>query len=234
MKRALQVILALGFVGMFLVSPVAAATSQGLEWGVVVGDSFDFTITSSEDDISEDITLNITSAATFAIPDPLSDWNDIPNDLGIGFWWANDTSMGIFILAFLGLFFTGGQIAVPVGNWTLMSSLIASEVTGETITDTSNLWGVVYVDEFNSTHENRITAHYSKADGFLAEYKIQEVVSATEVVTEEFSIIRDNIPAGPIIPGDAGDILQLLQDNILYVAIGVGVLLIIVILCKKK
>lgn len=232
MKRALQLILALSFIGMFLVSPVAAATSQGLEWGVVVGDTFEFTMESSEDDMSEDIYLNITGAATLAIPDPLTDWNDIPDDLDIGFWWANGTSMGFYVLVFLGLISTGAMIAVPIGNWTVMTTLIASEVTGETITDTSNLWGVVFVDEYNSTHENRITAHFAKADGFLAEYKLETAISATNAIISSFTVIRDNIPAGPILPG--GDILQLLQDNILYVAIGVGVLLIIVILCKKK
>ena len=85
MKRALQLVLALSFVGMFLVSPVAAATSQGLEWGVAVGDSYEFTMSSSEDDLSEGIYLNITDTPTLAIPDPLSDWGDIPDDFDIGF-----------------------------------------------------------------------------------------------------------------------------------------------------
>ena len=232
MKRALQIVLALGFVGMFLVSPVAAATSQGLEWGVALGDSFTFTMTNSEDGISEGIYLNITGTATLAIPDPLTDWGNIPSDTDIGFWWANGTSMGFYVLVFLGLMATGANIVVPTGNWTVLSSLISSALTDETLTDTSSLWGVVWADAINSTHEYRITAHYSKADGFLAEYKMETAVSATDAVVESFTVIRDDIPIGP--GGGVGDIVQLLTDNILYIGIGVVVLLLVAILIKKK
>ncbi|MHA1576763.1 MAG: hypothetical protein ACTSU3_05330 [Candidatus Thorarchaeota archaeon] len=232
MKRALQIVLALSFVGMFLVSPVAAATSQGFEWGVSLGDSFEFTMTNSEDGVTEGIYLNITGTATLAIPDPLTDWNNIPADIDIDFWWANGTSMGFYALVFLGLMATGAMIVVPIGNWTVLSTLIAAELTGETATDTSSLWGVVWTNTINATHETRITAHYAKADGFLAEYKMETAVSATNAVVESFTVIRDDIPAGP--GGGVGDIVQLLTDNILYIGIGVVVLLLVAILIKKK
>ncbi len=45
MKRMLQSILAMSFVAMFLISPVAAATSEGLEWGVALNDEFTFQFT---------------------------------------------------------------------------------------------------------------------------------------------------------------------------------------------
>ena len=44
MKRTLQIMIAMSFVAIFLISPVAAATSEGLEWGVALNDEFTFNI----------------------------------------------------------------------------------------------------------------------------------------------------------------------------------------------
>ena len=60
MKRTLSVILAFAFISMFCVSPVLAATSQGLEWGVADGHRVDYTMTSDAEEIpNEDITLKL-------------------------------------------------------------------------------------------------------------------------------------------------------------------------------
>ena len=230
MKRTLQVLVALSVVAMFLVTPVAAATSQGLEWGFVISDEFEFQLTSTEDGWNEEMYMNITSMPALAISDPVTDWSQIP-DPHVGMWWANGTSVGFIALIFLGLLVLGSKIAVPIGNFSLLDDLVAAELTEEDTIDETNVWGVSWSSSINATHENRLSATYAKADGFLAEYKIELLISSSDTVLESLEVVRPNIPSVGI---DTGNILQLLQDNILYIAIGVGVLLILAIVCKKR
>ncbi|MHA1248312.1 MAG: hypothetical protein ACTSPE_13370 [Candidatus Thorarchaeota archaeon] len=216
---------------MFLVTPVAAATSQGLEWGVAYGDRFDFEMKSSDESVGEDIYLNITKMPTTAIPDPLDDWSNIPQP-DIGFYWANGTSMGISVLIFIGLIAVGSKIVVPVGNFSLLTELVSVKLTGEDIIDEANIWGVSWSVDVNSTHEQRVVGTYSKVDGFLAEYKLETVLSTTDEVVDSLSVIRKNLPsAGGL---DLSNITQLLKDNMLYVGAGIAVLVILAIVCKKK
>lgn len=231
MKRSFVIPAVLAIITMFLVSPVAAATSQGLEWGVVNGDKFDFTMTATEEDVpSEDIYINITSTASNAIPDPLENWADIPEH-SQGFWWANGTSMGMSTLIFLGVFFVGGKFAVPLGNFTLLENLIKPELSGEVIIDEGNVWGVEWSQEETTTEDFRITATYSKSDGFLAEYKLETVSTLNDTVLDSIEVIRQDLPAGG---GGLDDIIQLLEDNILYVGIGIAVLVVLGIACKRR
>lgn len=229
MKRALQVILALAIVSIFMISPIAAATSQGLEWGFVNGDRFDFTLASPEDGFSEQMYMNITDMPAAAIPDPLTDWFNIP-DPSIGMWWENGTSLGIYSFMFIGLLAVGSKIAVPIGNYTLLWDLVNVELTGETLEESSNVWGLKWTEAINSTHEFSITATYAKADGFLAEYKWETVLTSNGAVEEAFTVIRNNIPSGL----DANYILQLIQENMLLVGAGVVILVLLVVVCKKK
>ena len=60
MKRTLQILLAISFAAMFLISPVAAATSQGLEWGVALDEEFTYILESTDGDDSFDEGINIT------------------------------------------------------------------------------------------------------------------------------------------------------------------------------
>ncbi len=228
MKRALQVILALSIVSIFMISPIAAATSQGLEWGFVIEDRFDFTLTSPSEGLSEQMYMNITSMPAAAISDPLSDWFDIP-DPSVGIWWANGTTC-TYSLIFFGLLAVGSKIAVPTGNFTLLWELVNVELTDETQEESANVWGIKWSEAINSTHEFSITATYAKADGFLAEYKWETVLTSNGAVEEGFTVIRTNIPSGL----DANYIIQLIQENILLVGAGVVILVLLVVVCKKK
>ncbi|MFO7836530.1 MAG: hypothetical protein R6V83_07745 [Candidatus Thorarchaeota archaeon] len=231
MKRIFVIPAVLTIITMFLVSPVAAATSQGLEWEVGNGDRFDFTMTATEEDVpSEDIYINITDTASDAIPDPLENWGDIPEH-SHGFWWSNGTTMGMSTLIFLGVFFVGGKFSVPLGNFTLLESLIKPELSGEEIIDEGNLWGVEWSQEETTTEDFRITATYSKSDGFLAEYKLETVSTLNDTVLDSIEVIRKDLPAGG---GGLDDIIQLVEDNILYVGIGIVVLVVLVMACTRR
>ncbi|MBD3157823.1 MAG: hypothetical protein GF309_03450 [Candidatus Lokiarchaeota archaeon] len=231
MKRSFVIPAVLAIITMFLVSPVAAATSQGLEWGVATGDRFDYTMTSTEEDVpSEDIYINITATSSDAIPDPLADWTNIPEH-DLGFWWANGTSMGLSTIIFLGVYFVGGKFALPTGNWTLIQDLLETEISDEDYISDANLWGVEWSQTENATHEFRITATYSKSDGFLAEYKLETWDTSEDTIVSSIEVTREGLPAGG---GGLDDIIQLLEDNILYVGIGIAVLVVLGIACKRR
>ncbi len=229
MKRALQVILALAIVSIFMISPIAAATSQGLEWGFVIEDRFDFTMSSTEDSVSEQMYMNITAMPAAAIPDPLTGWSAIPEPT-IGMWWANGTSLGLYALIFLGLMAVGSKIAVPIGNYTLLWDLVNVELTDETQEESANVWGIKWSEAINSTHEFSITATYAKADGFLAEFNYGITQTSNDEVTLLIDVTRNNIPSGL----DTNYIIQLIQENMLLVGAGVVILVLLVVVCKKK
>jgi hypothetical protein len=210
-------------------SPVLAATSQGLEWGVANGHRVDYSMTSTDDEIpSEDLYLLVSGMPALAIPDPLTTWNQIPVNFDLDLFWANDTSMGIISLIFIGLLAVGSRFILPTGNWTHLQSLLAPELTGETFTGDAYLWGLEWSEDVTATEEFKITATYLKSDGVLAEYKLETLSTVNGSTIDSIHIIRDDIPAG-------GDIIQLLTDNILYVGAGVAVILILgIVICKRR
>lgn len=230
MKRALQIMLALALVSMFLMQPVAAATSQGLEWGFASGARFDFTMSSTEDDFTEAMYMNITAMPALAIPDPLTSWTSIPMPT-VGMWWANGTTIGLYVLLFFGLITVGSRLAVPIGNYSLLESLITPILTGEDIINTANTWGVTWGEEENATHEYLITGTFAKADGFLAEYKIETLLSSTQQVLESITVIRNNIPSGGL---DLDYILDWIQNNLIIVGAAVVIVILLAVVCKKK
>lgn len=234
MKSMPMMILAMAIIGMFLVSPVAAATSQGLEWGISTGFHAEYTLTGTSgsgfgSDINEDMYMNVTGMPSGAIPDPLTDWADIPTDFTIGFYWANDTSIGLYGLIFLYLLSVGSKYILPIGNWTLLGSLLGPTLTGETITSGTSTWDVVFSQAQTPTEDVRVTAGYAKADGVLSKYNIELVSTLNSSVLGSLNMIRTDMPSSP-----GGDIIQLLMDNILYVGIGVGVIVILAIVVALR
>ncbi len=229
MKRVLSILCALSIITMFLVTPVAAATSQGLEWGVQTGSEFDFTLTiSGTSEMTEDMFMNITDMPAAAIPDPLTSWGAIPEP-DIGAYWANGTDIGLYALLFIGLLALGSRMVVPVGNFTLLSDLIAVELTGEDIKETSTTWGIEWSVDKNATHEYKYSAYYSKTDGFLTDYRMELLESASSNVVESVAFTRKGLPGGFDL-----NLPPIIQDNLLYIGIGVGVLVILAVVCRKR
>ncbi|MHA2179506.1 MAG: hypothetical protein ACXAAK_14265 [Candidatus Thorarchaeota archaeon] len=230
MKRTLQIVLALSLASMFIVQPVAAATSQGLEWGFNATSEFAFTMTSIDFDLEENIFMNITTMPAASIPDPLTDWIGIPDPI-IGFYWENGSSLGLWFWPFIAIFAVGSRYTVPIGNFTLIQSLIAPLLTGDSYIDTANTWGIEWTEDDTPTEEFHVIETFSKVDGFLADYTRESRSTINSSVYDSVEVHRINLPSGGF---DLGGIVQLLQDNILYVAVGVGVLIILVIVCKKR
>jgi len=218
MKRALELFFVFAIVAFLLMTPVAAATDQGLEWGVQNGDRFDFNMHETGDGNVVDEALYIMVTARPSIADGISNWGAVPGVTIDGFW-ANGSSMEWSILIFLGIFFVDGEFCFPVGNWTLLTELRSSDPDAE-ITDSIFFWGFswrgTFLDPDLQTH---LGVDYLKSDGFLAHYTVETVNQTSQETIYVASITRQGL---------------FLQDNILLIGSGVVLVLILAIVCIKK
>lgn len=217
MKRALQVLLAMSFVTMFLISPVAAATSQGLEWGIDVGDQWNFDLTSISNgvtEMSEVMYFEVTGGVS-TIPNILGLWSSLPT-VTFDIEWANGTSLGWSALIFIFYAAATSSFVVPIGNYTLLGELYEADIFyNGTIFDSGGYWGMDLNNFYGSAD---IHVDYLKTDGFLAHWTV-----TTENGT--LSMVRQGLP---------NYIVSLITDNIMYIGIGLGVLILFAIVCKKK
>ena len=242
MKRTLQLLLAMSFVAMFLVSPVAAATSQGLEWGVAIDDTFAYQMTFTEEGVqtfAEGVNVTVLTAPP-AIDDPLANWTDMGYpDLNMTFY--NGTSLGLYGLLLLGFMSVGGYFAVPIGNFSLLTALAMAESfwnENVTLIDNALFWGVTWTG-MDEDMEQTITGEYLKADGFVSRYILQ-ATNTTSSIVSSVTLIRNGLPVltttTTITPSNSTgfDIVGFVQDNILYIGVGIAVLLVLVIIIKRR
>jgi len=238
MKRTLQLLLAFSFVAMFLISPVAAATDQGLEWGIALDDEFTYQMTFTEEGVelfSEGLNVTVIETPP-TIDDPLTNWTHIGSfDLNMTFY--NGTSIGLYGLLFLGLMTVGGHFAVPVGNYSLLTDLAMAESWWNdnlTLIDNALFWGVSFSATAGEV-EQTMMGEFLKEDGFLSRYSI---VMSNSSIESGVTVIRDNLPVLTTpttnTTGTAFDIVGFVTDNILYIGVGIGVLLVLVIIIKRR
>ncbi|MHA1864331.1 MAG: hypothetical protein ACTSWA_11230 [Candidatus Thorarchaeota archaeon] len=238
MKRTLQLLLAFSFVAMFLISPVAAATDQGLEWGIALDDEFTYQMTFTEEGVelfSEGLNVTVIETPP-TIDDPLTNWTNIGSfDLNMTFY--NGTSIGLYGLLFLGLMTVGGHFAVPVGNYSLLTDLAMAESWWNdnlTLIDNALFWGVSFSATAGEV-EQTMMGEFLKEDGFLSRYSI---VMSNSSIESGVTVIRDNLPVLTTpttnTTGTAFDIVGFVTDNILYIGVGIGVLLVLVIIIKRR
>lgn len=229
MKRTLQFLLSTSIVAMFLISPVAAATSQGLEWGIALNDEFTFHmvfIDEGNETINEGINVTIMEAPP-AINDPLENLTGIGTfDINMTFY--NGTTLGLYGILFFGLFVVGSHFAYPIGNFSLLSELAMAEPwwgDNHTIINNAQVWGISYSDT-SSDEVSSISVEYLKTDGFCSSYKLQ-VTNTTSNIETSVSFIRD-------MPSSGFDIVGFITDNALYIGMGVVIILLVAIIIKKR
>jgi len=110
--RKIVLVLSILLIGMMLTPAVTAQTSENLEWGVEIGDQtfFDFYYwADSYMTLNENMYVNITGPMG-TIPDPLTDYYDIPDTLA-DVKWVNGTDMGMMLMIFMYIW----KIALPTG-----------------------------------------------------------------------------------------------------------------------
>ena len=219
MKRAIQLFLVICIASIFLISPVAAQTNQGLSWGVSVNDRIDFTFVANTDTdhFSEAMYAEVT--ATPSIPDSINAWGAVPSATANWKWAANDTSIGLYGLIFLSLLAVGSHMSVPVGNFSLLSTLVSTALTGEELVNDLFYWGITFSYDVTSTTSVTVGARYFKSDGFLAKLTIENFEGDTR--TGYVAISRQGI-------------MSTIADNFIFIAIGVVVLIALVVICVKR
>ncbi len=233
MKRTLQLLIALAIVTMFVASPVAAASNQGLSWAVVKTNAYNYHMTTSGvttgTNLNEACFMNITDDPP-SIPNSMTTWAQVPN-VDVDIFWHNGTSIGIYGLVFLGILLVGTGFVVPIGNFTLLGNLIKTYVawnsTATTYVNSTLYWGLKYTQ--TQTKQNTVLQmSFLKSDGVLARYII-DFTNNTSHATTDFSFIRDGLPS------EGFDIVGFLQNNILYVGAAVAVIVILgVVVCIRK
>lgn len=235
----LQILLAMSFLAMVLVSPVAAATSQGLEWGVAEDDEFTFVMTfvdEGEQTFEEGINITILEDPP-AIADPLTNWSDIGYS-NINATFTNGTELGLYGLLLLGYMSVSGVLFVPIGNYSLLTVLAQDSTWWNencTLIDNSLFWGVTMTG-MDGEMEESITIEYLKSDGFTSRYILQ-ATNTTSSVASSVSLIRDNLPELTTTTNTTGtgfDVVGFITDNALYIGIGIIIILLLVIIVKKR
>jgi len=239
MKRTLQLLLVMSFVTMFLVSPVAAATSQGLEWGVALDDQFTYQMNFTDEGVEtldEGVNVTILTAPP-TIDDPLTNWTYIGHsDLNMTFY--NGTSLGLYGILLLGFMAVGSYFAVPIGNFSLLSELAMAESfwnENVSLIDNALYWGITWT-AMDEDVEETITGEYLKADGFLSRYILQ-ATNTTSSDVSSVTLIRDNLPVLTTTTNTNStsfDIVGFIQDNIIYIGAGIVILLLLVIIIKRR
>jgi len=229
MKRTLELLLAMSFVAMFLVSPVAAATSEGLEWGIALNDKFTFQmvfVDEGNQTLNEGINVTIAEAPP-AIDDPLTNLTDI-GTFNLTMTFYNGTDLGLYGILFIGLLGVGSHFAYPIGNFSLLTELAMAESwwnSNYTIINNAQVWGISVTGTSGGAQQT-ITAEYLKADGFCSSYILQST-NTTDSVVSSVSFTRTT-------PGSGFDIVGFVTDNALYIGIGVIIILLLVIIVKRK
>jgi len=127
--------------------------------------------------------------------------------------------MGPSALIFLGIFFVNGEFCFPVGNWTLLTELRGTDPDA-TITDSIFFWGFSWRGTFIDPEiQIHLGVDYMKSDGFFAHYTVENVNQTSQETVYSASITRQGL---------------FLQDNMLLIAGGVVLIIVLAIVCKKR
>ncbi len=147
---------------LFLGVNVSAANTQGLSWGVLVGDRIDYTLSV----YSEGYETTYLTNGTFdcyvtikSLPDIPATVNTIPNLQPQNY---NQSFLNGTEYAF-------AWIAVPIGNWTLFTEILEQSMTSfdnVTFIDTATEWGYDAFLRFLSSNLTQIL-RVSKSDGAM-------------------------------------------------------------------
>ncbi len=199
MKRLVMIITSVLLIGALLTPPAVAQTSESLEWSIEVDDQWHFNIywwSEGYQSMEDDFYFS-PSGIPAAIPDLLTDWWDIPDTLG-NLYWTNGTDANINLGPFFNFVF---KVAVPTGNWSLLTDLVES-VTMWTPDTPTAVVPIVTLDEwyrwgvsFNFTQsdtDNIYSISYLKSDGSVAKMEMYGYDSGTDNLMGILYMIRDN------------------------------------------
>jgi hypothetical protein len=167
----MEVLLGISIVAIILFAQTANVTAindQGLEWGVEVGDRFDYDFEVSYHNSTFDLELTsemyVVINALGSISDNVTSLPNIPiPSLYLGdftTYWSNGTVMDDF---WKGIPFMGATfIAYPIGNWTLITQLF-EDVYPSGVTQNATMLNYTIVDI--PIAGNVVSQVYQKSNG---------------------------------------------------------------------
>ncbi len=195
MKKGAAIILTLLIATTMLTPLSTAVTSQGLLYRMEDGDRFYFSMEmTSEDSASfSEIVYAEIEVSNKPIPDPLTNLTDLQH-LDKGLYYENGTDASIHAFDFLYL----AQFEFPVGNWGLISTLAGTDLASmlspdayEILTFSEDVqWGYTYQLNGSIDTEFGITAWYSKFDGMLHHYIVENVNTTSHTQISLYELIR--------------------------------------------
>jgi len=166
---------------------------HNLRWGFNDGDRFDFHLVMTGDGLGfstldELLYVRVDDDGLNLIPYNMTEFDDIPF-FGAELYWANDT------IFFDPIFSYSWRLAVPIGNWTLISDLVEGLNPTENITlDGSDPWFWGYSrNETSGGVLREVHTDYLKVDGFLARHTVVFTNTTTSEVIGTISFERTGI-----------------------------------------
>ena len=185
MRRSILLVLVLSMLTLTLM-PAEAATSQGFEWGLEVGDQIYYTLTyyqpsvTSDPEGTVDFYSEITSLPT--IPDPVSIFSQIVlSTSDVEFYFTNGTPTYPMLYLMAG---------VAIGNWTLASELYDAYGPANT-SQSARDWIIQGSDPYETT-EIRV----SKTDGAVNYFRSVMVDVHDEVIYRVTVVRQGYNPSG--------------------------------------
>ena len=221
MRRKI-ILVTFGLLVLLQFAPVAALTSQGFDWTVEVGDQYHYNVLYWEEEVyyHEDMYVNITSNH-LAVPDPLTDWWDIPEPPAELYYSNGTTPIGTIGLVFI----YAMKLVVPIGNWTLLTELVENVTYWDffggpvenmsVIEDTWLHWGYTYnLTEDDDTIMCNCT--YLKSNGVLARHHLIAYNETNDLIWGEIEILCDGVPPVVENPSDITYELGEMGQNIVW------------------
>ena len=195
MKKSATITLVALIVAAMIIPQSFAETNQGLFYRMEDGDRFYFTmiVQAEATPWPEEIIYVEIENASKPIPDPLTDLGDLDH-LDKGLYFENGTDMGLYALIFI--FLT--QLEFPVGNWSLLTTLAGTDLEGLFLVDVRDLsitsgddyWGYSYKTNDSADTETTVWADFSKFDGFLHYYHVENYNTTTQNMMAEYELSR--------------------------------------------
>lgn len=195
MKKSTTITLVVLLTVALILPQTLAATSQGLFYRMEDGDRFYFTMEMEDEGVTtfDEIFYFEIENVSKPIPDPLTNLTHL-DYVDVDIAYENGSSMGFEVLIFILV----PQLIYPVGNWELLTTLGETDLPGGLVTDARDLilsqnddiWGYSFTYNGTSDTETTVWLEYSKFDGMLSSYYVENLNTTTSEITGVWDISR--------------------------------------------
>ncbi len=200
---------------------VSAVNTQGLAWGLEVGDRIDYTVTANVEGVTTTSPTQSVSecyVVVTSLPELPNIVISIPSLLPQNFnqSLANGTEYNFL------------WTAVPVGNWTLLTELVLQSIPRSfnvTMIDTQAEWGMESTQDYGSTIMFQ-TLRMSKSDGAM-NYLKQETSGTSASIHYVIEVVRKGV-LSPL------NMIQLVSIVVTLASLGVIVILGVLIIWHRS